>query len=728
MKFALFDSILESHVVRSLARALRARGHEVLVTGQLAHTHSFISAPSDIQRVRGAIDDVVDFRPDATLVFRPASLPVALLSRLRRAGGHLFAWFSDDPVLWKLCYGPVLDFYDTILHCGGVRVLEFYERLHGRPTGVNFPFWSDGVEFPHVYGSKAPESDVVFLGNVNDKIRRKRYYQLGLLGLDLRIHGQVGDDYLNVSGGYLDTQEEVLEAGSRSRLAINIPQLFADHRGAPTWFDGLDKLGSFQIPSRVVQCAAMGLPIVSLMPSGETLDAFPEAKLVHDAENLRVVCADLLSSGELPELGRRTRRRFELDFSAASRVLALEQLLVDDGWRRLGALERADWFRGFSSAGQEGSEDQAADSPASCRESMQLSSIDESREAVINEHLAVGWESLPRKKIAVLGRGRGDHFSALRTATRALRSAGHDVVDVLPQDLEGCLSPDPFGGFSAIVDLDKLHDRLSGVIDCYVLVGAVFLPAPAATIRLRDRADVLVVVHQIEATGYSESLGRLAAQADAISVLHESAREALLDWGIENVIVLPDLVDRDFLRILRMQGNRQQRAVIVADDRRQLARNSDLIGGLGAMEVSTYVADEVRGQPHGLAKVARLANSTLSIVLTDDSRPGHPLNRLFGHFLLGGGLVVVARTPASRTPAGQARAWIVAAEGRELQRKLGRLVADPSAARQVRCSALGVGLANFSAEEALERLLEQAESKPRIDDDNSAMSSDSRQT
>ena len=153
MRVVLFDAILESHVTESLARAFRAAGHEVLSTGRLHHGHRFRTDDALARTLEPHLAAVRDFRPDWVIVFRPATAPWPVLRLLRGTGAQLAVWLSDDPVLFEHSYGPVIDLYDLVMHCGDARVLRFHEERAGRPTGVNIPFWTDHTAFPRVHGA-----------------------------------------------------------------------------------------------------------------------------------------------------------------------------------------------------------------------------------------------------------------------------------------------------------------------------------------------------------------------------------------------------------------------------------------------------------------------------------------------------------------------------------------------------------------------------------------------
>lgn len=345
MRIAIFDGILELHVQESLERALLARGHEVLSTGKVGHGFKFPRATDSLAHLERAVQSVLAFEPDWVLAMRPASLPPVFLRRLKRAGIRLVAWFSDDPVLFDLSYAPIVDQYDRVLHCGTSEVLAHYERFFDRPTGVNMPFWTDHDAFPVVWGLEVPESSAMFLGNVQDAVRRRRYFDLARFGDDLRIHGKVGTDYFERSGGYLDTDAEVVAAGARTDWAINIPQWFRDHRGLETWFPGLDELGYFEYPSRVVQTMAMGIPTISVIADGHTSETYPEMLVARTVDEAIAIVRDpSWTRTRLSNLSESVVRRFDRHFSAAARVIALERFLEDDEWMSLDVAQRARWF------------------------------------------------------------------------------------------------------------------------------------------------------------------------------------------------------------------------------------------------------------------------------------------------------------------------------------------------------------------------------------------------
>lgn len=348
MRIAIYDEILETHVIDSLERALLRRGHEVYRTGKIGSGFEFPTKPSHIDHLTVAVRSMCDWQPDTVFVMRPASLPPHLLEFVRRTGARLVAWFSDDPVLFDLTYGPVVDMYDVILNCGNERVLRFYDERFGRAVGVNFPFWTDHVAFPTTWGTDRQLTDFVFIGNVHDDVRRKRYFDLGHMRSTITIHGSVGADHFGIWGGYLDSDEEVRSAVSVARFALNIPQFFRNHQGLRTWFDGLGDLGYFEYPSRVVQYMALGIPTVSVVPGAPSFPTYPEMIVVSSVQEADEVASAYPTRASLEDVSRSVTARFDSCFSADSRVRMLEYVLESDDWRTLTSTDRASLFTNFA--------------------------------------------------------------------------------------------------------------------------------------------------------------------------------------------------------------------------------------------------------------------------------------------------------------------------------------------------------------------------------------------
>ncbi|WP_311963466.1 hypothetical protein, partial [Acinetobacter baumannii] len=79
--------------------------------------------------------------------------------------------------------------------------------------------------------------------------------------------------------------------------------VFAEHRGTDTWFPGLDRLGSFEVPSRVVQYAALGLPTVTVDPTRTACASLPEQHVVPDVAAADAWVQSLIRDDGLAEAG-----------------------------------------------------------------------------------------------------------------------------------------------------------------------------------------------------------------------------------------------------------------------------------------------------------------------------------------------------------------------------------------------------------------------------------------
>ena len=149
-------------------------------------------------------------------------------------------------------------------------------------------------------------------------------------------------DPAGIADPFVDDHAQVVAALAGARVGISLAQRFSDYGGHRFDFPGLAALGSFELPSRVVQYAATGLPALSIDPSG-TSSALPEMVVARDRDALVADLQRLLADTDgLAELGRRTRERFERRLSAERRAELLERLLEDpEGWRGLTVPERA---------------------------------------------------------------------------------------------------------------------------------------------------------------------------------------------------------------------------------------------------------------------------------------------------------------------------------------------------------------------------------------------------
>jgi hypothetical protein len=303
----------------------------------------------DRTKVASVVDHVIDSRPDVAVVMRTSALRPEQVDRLTSRGIFSVAWFSDDPVLYKVQTSHVAPHYDLTLHTAGAPVLELYERELG-VRGLTFPYWTDDVAMPRSYDPRLCDLDIVFIGNTQSRVKRWRYDWIASLPMSLAIYGMVAEDPAGVHAGVARNDAELVRACARGRLGLNISQRFSDYEGTRFAFPGLSDLGEFLIPSRIVQLAAVGVPVVSFVGSSAAADAvskmFPPAMCVMSRDELVWLSADVGNDQHaLLELSDRVHKWYTDFYSAGARARFLEVLVREPHrWTSLRATERSEAF------------------------------------------------------------------------------------------------------------------------------------------------------------------------------------------------------------------------------------------------------------------------------------------------------------------------------------------------------------------------------------------------
>lgn len=338
MQWLFFDDILERHVAAGLAEALRRRGHFVRETGPIWKGHEFPQTSDDRERIFEALEEALASAPDVMMVFRPTTLTPKHMKWLATKPIRTMVWLADDPVLYR-SYSKIVDSYDDVLHGGGgVELLQFYDRRGHRP-GYILPFWADLNRFPFIYDvSTATEGDIVFFGNCAGPAKIGRYRAIERFAAAnelerIAIFGRVDNDARGWSRGYIDDEAELIARLPGFKMSVNIPQRFSDYRGTRHDFGGLSELGYFDIASRVVQLASLGLPQVAIGPT-QVSAHFPT--LIWSDQPARDVPAAwrfdrrILNDEEvLMRLSKQARLAFETDFTADARAEFLLELVED---------------------------------------------------------------------------------------------------------------------------------------------------------------------------------------------------------------------------------------------------------------------------------------------------------------------------------------------------------------------------------------------------------------
>ena len=692
MRFGIYDGILETHLASSLERAMRAAGHAVYNTGKIGHGFRFAESTQELHRLGAHLDALLAWEPDVILVFRPASLPYDLLRRAKSRGAKLVVWLSDDPVLWDLSYGPVLDEYDIVLHCGTERVLRFYEEQFGRPTGVNLPFWTDTIAFPYVFGREKRETDALFLGNVHDAVRRQRYFDIGSLQSSVRIHGNVATDYFNLWGGFLDSDQEVVQAGARAAVAINIPQFFKDHHGLETWYPGLDRLGFFQYPSRVIQYAAMGLPIISLVPTPQDLQSFPEIVTVSSMGELDEAIQSVAYASDLPELSAKTHQRFLDNYSAAARVMAIESLLVDDSWRSLNAADRADWFLQFVPSEND---------HAKVQNSLINAGTSHSDPAVTIAPAGSTGETLD---ILVVGTGFKRVTSSAAVVSRALSGLGHTVTECDAWN-NPFLVPDPNSQFKYVLNAAKLQKTVSVIPHVIIVTGIDFGLTQSGADALKKTGTKLCVVGASFSV-VDAKLKRLAARADLVCVNNPLLAESAQSHGLGNVMHVPPLVDQAFIALTSDLANRRSEPVRVARRAVHLDEQAPAFKDFADLGGGRIVIEESPKELESLQRLAEALNVAVILAAHDASRPGPLPSELLPFALAARALVVTPRGVGPMHIGRPGEEVICVREPGELNRKMARLaVSESGEAEKFALAARKLATEELLAERRLQDIL-----------------------
>ncbi|MDD2728277.1 hypothetical protein [Malikia sp.] len=325
----MFDSILERHLVESLKRAFEYLGHSVHSTDLIVHGHDMIKNESDKKKVWSEIEKALDFTPDLFISFRPMNLLPEMVEVIKKKCITAI-WLSDDPVLYKTCYSLVVDSYDLMLHCGSEKIISFY-HAKGHKHGINFPFWTDHHAFPPVYNPLEAGEEVLFLGNMNGQVRRKRYFEFAKLPNKKKIFGLLDSDPLGIHGGFIKEAylncDLVSQTIKNFRISVSIPQFFDEYAGLHYDFPELRSLGYFQFPSRVIQYIASGIPVAAVGQEDMKF-AMPEIEVSSSINGLESYISKVISDFDFAQSeSKKVLSRFRKSYSSLARAQHLLYIL-----------------------------------------------------------------------------------------------------------------------------------------------------------------------------------------------------------------------------------------------------------------------------------------------------------------------------------------------------------------------------------------------------------------
>ncbi len=627
MRIGIFDGILETHLGSSLTRSLRKRGHQVLNTGKIGHGFKFPEVGITTEHLEVAVRQIIDFDADICFVMRPASLPPKILSKLKRQGITMVAWFSDDPVLFELSYAPIVELYDIVLHCGTARVLDFYENRFGRPTGVNFPFWTDHESFPAVWGANKPTTDFLFLGNVQDEVRRDRYFELANLKGSVRIHGNVGSDYFGVSGGYLDSNEEVLASGACTKVALNIPQFFKNHKGLDTWFKGLGDLGFFEYPSRVIQYMAMGIPTISIVSGIAKFRSYPEMAVVEDIRGADEVLQQWENEGSLKELSENVLGRFDRNFSADSRVLALEFLLEDDSWKKLDPFEREVWFTQF-----DGRDLSGEGAPKEMKILPEIKNIES--------------DGKTKPKIIVLGYGDPSVTSRSVSSAAILQSYGFEVEVRDALKCDRLIVQDPSRKCKYALNPKQAVDLFGGEGGILVCADVPTALTSVGAQVLRESGVKSVAFYDEDRTDFTE-VARICEYHNLVITGNKYLYEGLKRRNVENLEFIPFMVNPRYFGILDELDSSKAIVKVQKDQATENSLAPCFMADINQAEVdNVYSYSELeRMDLHSLAKCLK---TDVALISFGGSRNKPRISPITPYIVFSSNFVFVNRVPEQK--------------------------------------------------------------------------------
>ncbi|MEG4529163.1 polysaccharide pyruvyl transferase family protein [Microcoleus sp. D2_18a_D3] len=552
MKIILFDAILETHACESLAQALTKRGHSVHWTGKIWKGHEFPKQENDISSIWEQVNHSIDLNPDIIFNFRASTLLPEMLIKLKEKGIHTIVWLPDDPVLYHICYRHVVDFYDTILHCGDVNILNFYEQNHGR-SGFNFPFWTDQSHFPFSYNPENADYDVVFLGNCIGKVRQERYRFISNLPFSTKIFGKVSEDPFNLCGGFIEATKEVSRCLGGGLIGLNIPQYFKDYHSTDYDFPELANLGHFQYPSRIIQYAACGVPIISLQ-SGEPPGTFPELITASNISILTKKIRSLINNIEsLRQLSCQVNQRFIQSFSAESRAIFLEKIIINK-YLNLDNTAKAELFSYVTEQNakkyQESNRNRNSLEILSNKEKdtqMNLPTIEIQRENLQKLNL----ESPRKFKILYFGHFANGDTDIVACLLRSLRNLGHTVLHINPWARHSHIlrnRPKTISGYGAVfIDLPSIEVFLNNfqpeVIICCA-GGLCFEEADSQELKSRG---ILLIALTLSDPDIQSSMINYVSYFDYHTTNSELALNRYNEAGINNTFLFPFGIDRSYI-------------------------------------------------------------------------------------------------------------------------------------------------------------------------------------
>lgn len=545
MRWLVYGDLAEEHVVDSFCDALIQRGVEVIRLAALTRSHQFITNIDAQQQIQRNLESVIsEHKIDVMFNFRAAELNLRHLELLKSKGIFSLVWFPDDPLLYQICYRHIVDFYDIILHCGNTNVIQFYQERHEIQNGFCFPFWTSEKYFPYCYNKDIAEYDIGFLGNCHTVNRKGRYELIASLPFKKTFFGQPPQlgDYCGIWSGYIKNAHEIPRHLQKLKLGLSLPQFFSDAKDTIYSFPELDLFESFYFPSRIVQYASCGIPII-IKNSQYAQNIFSSILIYKSRAELIDVVQQLLAyPDQLAELSKAVNLDFQNYLSATSRVDMLLALIKN---KTLYSLEdRVNLWRNFPPSNL--NNDFTFVRKVTVNEKSDLLGVNEQKEvyknnSFISEHVY---------KILFIGKyyfGKTDIVYRLR---KSLENLGHNVFE-LNCDLFDQVINNPeklCGGFGPIeIKLEKILPIINQFQPQIIVCCAGGYTFSNDDSLLLKRRGIILIGIALSDPDVFESEKIFAGRFDYHTTNAKLSIEQYKKHGLTNTIYFPFAIDQSFI-------------------------------------------------------------------------------------------------------------------------------------------------------------------------------------
>jgi polysaccharide pyruvyl transferase CsaB len=585
MNWLIYGDILESHVVDSFTNELQKRDQTIHKLPSLTRNHTLIPLEQE-QAVWERMKEFLNHHHvDVLFNFRAAELTPNILMYLKQQKIQTMVWFPDDPLLYEICYKHVASYYDLTLHCGDQDVLEFYENALN-VKGISFPFWTSSEFFPNVYDNRFASVELGFLGNCHGFARKDRYSLLASLPFKTVIYGKLPktqDDFAKIHGGYIEDMNKIPSFLASFQIGLNLAQSFKNLEDSPFYYKELEAFKEFFIPSRVIQYAACGIPIIN--KSSINYSFMPSIINVNTREELIETGTILLNDQTmLNQLSTNIHDEFQTLFDVENRVELLLQIIEQKvSVYKLSSKERANlWKKNKLRTLEEKSMTSQTLNP------INLPTVEEQREELRTKKIMAE----ERYRILHIGRSVFGETDIVNRMKSALENLGHFVFDLNTDDFKKIVhNPERLvGGHGPIeIKLDMIKPILSRFNPQFIICNAggyTFSEEDSQWLKANGYILIGITLSDPDViTGTKKFAHRFDYHAtnalEAIDMYHEV--------GINNTFHFPFAIDRTFVEAEAVERNDWKADVICIGNAANRQDRNDFMKKLAPhFNVKTY--------------------------------------------------------------------------------------------------------------------------------------------